>query len=221
MIISIQQPEHLPWLGFFDKMNKCNIYVLLDNVQFKKRYFENRNKVRTKNGWNWITVPVSLKNNNLRYINNIKINNSGNWRRKYLGTIKSNYGRSNFYKKYESEFKNIINKEWKMLIDLNLELINWVRKILNIKTKMIFASQMNITESKGSDLILNICKKLNTKTYISGPDGRNYLKLEKFNEEKIKVIYHDFIHPTYQQLYSPFISHMSIIDLIFNNDGKL
>lgn len=219
VIIAIQQPEHLPWLGFFDKMSKCDTYILLDNVQFKKRYFENRNKVRTKDGWHWIIVPVMLRGS-LQIIKDVEINNSVDWKRKYLGTIRVNYSGTESYREYAPKLTEIIEKDWNMLVDLNIELINWTIGILDIKTRLIRASELGITDSRGSDLILEICKKVGAETYISGPDGRNYLKLQDFDREAIEVVYHDFVHPTYKQRYSPFISHMSIIDLIMNCNAE-
>jgi hypothetical protein len=105
-------------------------------------------------------------------------------------------------------------KGHKHLVELNLELINFVRDYLGITTSALCASE--VAEGRGSDLILKLCQNRNADIYLSGPDGRNYLNLEAFKGENIKVTYHDYQHPAYEQLFEPFISHMSVIDLLFN-----
>lgn len=214
MVIAIQQPEHVPWLGFFDKMASVDEYVYLDNVQFKKRYFENRNKIRTADKWGWLTVPVITKGLYRQKINEVEIDNSRDWRKKYLNSIRASYGRSDFFKDVFYGLEDLINKEYKRLLDLNLSLIQFVRAYTGINTPVSKSS--DISEGKGSDLILDICLKRKAHVYISGPDGRDYLKLEDFKKNNIEVRYHDYMHPEYKQLNQPFISHMSVIDLLFN-----
>jgi len=219
-IVAIQQPEHLPWIGFFDKMQKCDRYVYLDNVQFKKRYFENRNRIRTKESSEFITIPVVTKGLYRQEISKVMIDNSRSWQRKYLGRVRHYYARAKHFDYYFPKLEDIIQRRFAKLIDLNLALIDWIRKELQIVTPTIMASQIREYKEKGSDLILAICKDLNAKVYISGPDGRNYLMLNAFRKEKIEVIYHDYKHPVYQQMHQPFISHMSVIDALFC-EGKL
>ncbi len=218
--IAIQQPEHLPWLGFFDKMQKCDQYVYLDNVQFKKRYFENRNRIRTEQGSRWITVPVLTKGRYHQKINEVVIDNEEDWRRKYFGIIRHTYAKAGYFKEYYCELERIVQQRFEKLVDLNVTLIDWVREELKISTPTIRASQIREYKEKGSDLILAICKDLGAKAYISGPDGRNYLKLHTFEQEKIELIYHDYEHAEYTQMYSPFISHMSVLDFLFNEGGE-
>jgi len=221
-VIAIQQPEHLPWLGFFDKMTKSDYFVYLDNVQFKKRYFENRNRIRTERGSQWITVPVLTKDCYHQKINEVIIDNEQDWRRKYLNTIRHAYAKARYLGEYIDELEKIIQRGFERLVDLNLALIEWGREKLEIRTPTILASQIREYKEKGSDLILAMCKDLGAKVYISGPDGRKYLELDSFGKENIRVIYHDYEHPVYQQLHQSFLSHMSIIDAFFcEGDSKL
>ncbi len=222
MVIAIQQPEHLPWLGFFNKMAIVDEFIYLDNVQFKKRYFENRNKIKAanKNGWEWLTVPVVTKDRYTQDINEVEIDYTQDWQRKYINKIRQNYGESRFFPEIFAEIEIIINKRFNRLFELNLALINFFKSYLGILTPAILAS--SFSNGKGSDLILDLCLKRKADTYLSGPDGRNYLLLEAFQRNKIRVEYHDYVHPVYTQKYGPFISHMSIVDLIFNygSDSK-
>lgn len=214
MVIAIQQPEHIPWIGFFNKMVSVDEFIYLDNVQFKKRYFENRNKIRTSDSWDWLNVPVITKGLYTQKINEVELDNSQDWQRKYLNKIKSNYGKAIFFTEVFKDFTETLGKEYKKLVELNVSLIEFVRRYLGISTPVIRAS--SVTEGKGSDLILELCIKRNAKRYLSGPDGRNYLKLDEFQKNNIEVQYHDYVHPQYRQLREPFISHMSIIDALFN-----
>ncbi|MFA6129444.1 MAG: WbqC family protein [Candidatus Omnitrophota bacterium] len=214
MIIAIQQPEHLPWVGFFNKMTLVDEFIYLDNVQFKKRYFENRNKIRTAKGWEWCCVPVMTKGSFSQEIKDVQIDYIQNWQRKYLNKLKSHYGKTKYFAEVFAGIEGEINKNHPALLGLNIGLITWVRNYLGITTKTALASQ--ICSGKGSDLILGICLKRKADTYFSGPDGRNYLKSGEFDKAKIALRYHDFTHPVYKQKYESFISHMSIVDLLFN-----
>lgn len=217
MIVAIQQPEHLPWLGFFDKMQKCDAYIFLDNVQFKKRYFENRNKIRAEEEWQWITVPVISKGRYTQKINDVTIDYSEQWQRKYLGRIQSSYCRSHFYQEFYPALEGALHKNYELLVDLNIELINLIKEYFKIDTACFMASDLTGSESTGSDLILELCLKKEASIYLSGPDGKNYLNLDQFQEHGIKVIYHDYNHPEYTQLNSAeFIPYMSAVDYIFN-----
>jgi hypothetical protein len=197
-------------------MARVDRFIYLDNVQFKKRYFENRNKIRANNieGFEWITVPVITKGRYTQKINEVKIDYTQNWQRKYLNKIKQAYCKAPFFGDIFIRIEEILHKNYEGLIDLNLLLIDFIRDYLGIVTPVMLAS--NICDTRGSDLILGICIKLNADIYISGPDGRNYLELNKFSKNKINVEYHNYTHPIYRQLYEPFISHMSITDLLFN-----
>ena len=216
MIVAIQQPEHLPWLGFFDKMSKCDVFALLDNVQFKKRYFENRNKIRTKDGWHWITVPVVTKSRYTQLIDQVEIDNTSHWRKKCWSSIATSYQKAPHFNRYRSLFEDIYTREWSMLVDLNVSIIELMAGILGIKTKLVSTSDLETGDSRGSDLIFEICRALNATTYISGPDGRNYLDVGKFAENGIELVFHDYEHPAYKQMHEPFISHRSAIDLLLN-----
>lgn len=222
MIVAIQQPEHLPWMGFFDKMLRCDLYVYLDNVQFKKRYFENRNKIRTQHGWQWVTVPVISKGKYLQKINEVEIDNSQNWRIKYLGSIQNSYGKSPYFDQFYPGLASAIKIPCRHLVDLNIRIVQYIRDFLKIRTPVHKASDLGVDEFSGSELILQICSHLGAKIYISGPDGRKYLNNEKFTKNSTGIVYHDFNHPVYPQMHSgDFISHLSVIDFIFNKGPKL
>lgn len=217
MRITIHQPEHLPWLGFFHKIAQVEKLVILDNVQFSKNYFQNRNKVRTPNGWTWIKVPVNRSIETS--IKDVTIANDPRWKKKWLDTIYYNYKKTPYFDRYFERLSNLINKKWEKLSDLNITLLRHLSTFLNIQTEFVLVSELNVNGT-GSDLLLNICKNIGADSYLSGISGKDYLKLKDFEEEKIAVEFQEFHHPVYKQLYKPFIPCMSIIDLLFNYGEK-
>ena len=213
--ITIHQPECYPWLGFFNKMMLADEYVILDNVKFRKNYFQNRNQFLTKNGAIFLTVPVE-KEANSKIIKDVKIANQTKWQKKHFQTLKQNYSKAPYFKEYEAFFLKLYEKKFDYLIDFNMEIINYLREILKINNKLIYASELEV-DGSSSELLLNICKKCNADVYISGKDGRNYLDIGLFNKNNIKVVFHNFMIPEYEQFNSnKFIPYMSTFDLLFN-----
>ncbi|MBF0557351.1 MAG: WbqC family protein [Nitrospirae bacterium] len=217
MRITIHQPEHLPWLGFFHKMSGADRFVLLDNVQFSKNYFQNRNKARTADGWTWLTVPVSRTIDTL--IKDVTISDDFRWKRKWKDTICYAYKKAPYFDKYFESIDNVMSNSSNNLCDFNVALIKCLAGSLNITTDLIMASELN-SKGSGSDLILSICKEVGSSSYVSGISGRNYLKLDEFETAGIDVEFQEFHHPVYKQLYGPFIPCMSVIDLLFNCGDK-
>ncbi len=220
MIVTIHQPEHMPWLGFFHKVFQADIFIVLDNIQFRKNYFQNRNKIRTKSkeGWSWITVPVSFCFGDL--INDVTVNKTdGRWKRKYWDTIEQSYCKADYFKTYSEELKSILEIEWQELGQLNLTLIKKIFEFLDLKKEVLLSSELNVI-GESSDLLLKICKKLNASHYVSGISGKEYLDIENFISSGINVTFQEFYHPIYNQLHGDFISCMSVIDLLFNHGEK-
>ena len=212
--ITIHQPEHLPWLGFWDKVRQVDEVVLLDNVQFEKNYFQNRNKIKSRNGFLWITVPV-LMNRSSQKINEIKIDNSKNWRRKCWGSIMQCYMKSKYWDDYSLFFNELYQTEWTSLIDLNLHIIRFLADEFGINKKFYLASDLK-PEGASTELLLDICEKVGADCYLSGASGKNYLNEDLFKSNNIEVEYQNFNHPVYPQLYGDFVDGLSSIDLLFN-----
>lgn len=185
-LISIHQPQYLPWFFFYQKILDSNKFVFLDNVNFQKNGLHNRNKIKTKDGDLWLTVPV-IKSSGL-HINEIKIDNKQEWIKKHLKTIDESYGKSSFYKKYKNEFCDIYEKDYKNLSELNISLIKFFLRLMEIDVPIYLSSEMNIHEN-GSSLLLEICKKLNADCYLSGPGGVNYLNQNIFLKDNVKIKY--------------------------------
>ena len=217
MRVTIHQPNYIPWIGYFDKMAKSDIFVFFDDVQFPRgKEFANRNRIKTPQGPLWLTVPVKNKGSLLK-INEIEINNDIDWNIKHWKTIKTFYANSPFFQEYEQKFENIILNKWTKLCDLNVELIKLIVSILEIDTKLVFSSEIN-ADGGGVEKIINILNSLGADEYLTthGPGAQRYLDEEIFRKNKIKILFHDFKSPVYPQLFGEFIPNLSICDLLFN-----
>lgn len=220
MIVSISQPAYLPWLGYIERIALSDIHIVLDHVQFEKRSFTSRNKIRTPQGWNWLSVPVETKG---KYadcpINQLTIKNDTNWRKNHHLSIESNYKKCSHFGTHKDYLDELYNKDWRLLNELCSDIRNYVLNRLSIKTKILFSSQMGSTLTK-DELILDLCKRVDCTTYISGPFGRDYLKEEDFQKEDIQIFYHDYEHPQYPQRWQNFEPYMNIFDLLINCGDK-
>jgi len=214
LIIAIHQPQYLPWLGYFDKMIKADAFCYLDNVQYKKNEWQNRNRIKTAQKQQWLTVPVLYRFP--QKINEVKINNAVNWKRKHLQALITNYNKSPFFREYIGFFEEVYSKDWEFLSELNVYLTDQICKLLDLHAQQtVLASTLSLSEDPTGRLI-DICKVLGGDTYLSGQDGAKYMDLEQFNQQGIKVVIQDFRHPEYPQLFGNFVSHLSIVDLLFN-----
>ena len=227
MKIAIHQPEFMPWLGNISKAAMGDVYFILDTVQYCKELFQNRNKIRIKSsdGWQWLTIPTIGSRKKLMNWQDVLIDNSQPWKRKHLSSIKMSYSKSPFYKQIYNEIETIYNNfTGDKLIDFVVEFIKYAHMKFNLnipiyRTSDLIKQGYDIKGTK-SDLVLDMCKIVNAKTFIFGVLGRDYIDLEKF--KNIEYRFQKFNHPEYEQIHDGFISHMSFIDLLFNHgEGAL
>jgi len=220
VIVTIHQPEHLPWLGFFDKIAAADVYVCLDTVQFRKNYFQNRNRILTPSGPAWVTVPVKVKGHLGATIADMEIAEDGRWAKKYWRTVTQSYGRHPFFDEYAPAFGEVLSRSWPGLRDLNLALIELFFQALGLDRKPVLASDLEVT-GQSSALLLGICQKLSADVYLSGPMGSGYLDEGLFADAGIEVRYHRFEHPVYpQQGPGDFVDKLSAFDLLMNLGPK-
>lgn len=217
MRVSIRQPGYLPHMGFFKKIQSCDKFVFLDDVQYERSDWDNRNKIRTFDDSMWLTIPVYNKFG--QKLNEVKISYETNWQNKHRRSIELNYRKAPYFEKYWKDIDKILETKWERLIDLNFALIEYLMTQLDITTETMKSSTMEIG-TIGSQRLLDICKKLQATTYISGEMGKDYLDETIFEDNKIKVIYENFQHPVYNQIHGKFIPNMSIIDLLFNEGDR-
>ncbi len=218
----IAQPTFFPWLGYFDMISQVDKFVILDDVNFDYQSWQHRNNFKTSTGLKLFTVPVK-KGNKKDKILDIEIANPAFTYKKLIKFCSSNYNKSKYYKNYEKDLLFTLQKGFasKSLIKLNVGIIKWFLKILNINTSVVYSSQMKLNSNK-TFKIIDICKNLNANEYISTIGSKNYLENHKnlFINEKILLTYHRYKHPKYNQLFKPFVEYACILDLILNEGQK-
>lgn len=215
MKIAISQPTFLPWQGYFALINYVDEFILLDDVQFEKRSWQQRNKIKFIENELLLTVPVITKNKYNQKINEVLIDQNSNYINKHLKTIKLAYTKTKYFELYFPKISNIYNKNFVKLIDLNKNLINLFLTELNIFKKISFSSDLKLSESK-HNLINKICKLKNCTTYISTKGSQDYLSLIKNKDINYEIKYFSFQNKIYKQTAGKFLKFLSIIDLLFN-----
>jgi hypothetical protein len=215
MIVSVHQPQYLPWLGYFDKINQSDLFVFLDNVQYKKREFQNRNRIKTPNGPILLTVPVQTKSKPHQKIREVEIDNTANWCKKHWQSIERNYRKAPHFAEYQGTLETLYHLEWERLDLLNQSCVRLLMKMLNISTPVVLESELGINATS-IDRIISICQKVGASVYFSGAGGKAYIDESRFAEAGIELTYQHYSHPSYPQIYGPFIPYMSAIDLLFN-----
>tara|TARA_R110000744_G_scaffold33311_4_gene77710 strand:- start:2582 stop:3262 length:681 start_codon:yes stop_codon:yes gene_type:complete len=217
MIVSIHQPNYIPWVGFFNKILSSDVYVVFDDVQFPRgKDYANRNQIKTNNGKKWLTVPVNGKSQ-LRPWNEIEINNN-DWVEQHLSLLESFYRKSEYFATYYPTLKEIYHRGHIKLIDLNLDLIKYILKALGKDIDIVMSSDIK-TDKQGLDKILHILKELNATTYISGSGegSKRYINESLFEKNSIKLIWQKFGQLEYKQQFGEFVPYMTILDLLFNH----
>jgi len=218
MIVSVHQPQYLPWLGYFDKIDKADVFVLLDNVQFKKNEWQNRNKIKTANGWQWLTVPVMYKFPQL--INEVGINNKDKWKHRQRQAIISNYKKATDWALLEDFFEEIFSSEWQSISQLNIHLVKRLVDVLGIKTPLYVASELGEFPEAPDERLIALTKHFDADVYLAGGGGKGYMDMEKYTKAGLEVIFQEYEHPVYDQLFGEFEPFMSVIDLIYNHGKK-
>ncbi|HXT82777.1 MAG TPA: WbqC family protein [Verrucomicrobiae bacterium] len=217
MIVSISQPTVFPWIGYFNIIKSSDIFVFLDNVKFEKHSWQMRNRIKQISGndesYLWIRIPTRVEKSETM-IRDVLIDNSQNWRESHVKTFRINYGKG-----YDdiSFLHELYENEWQKLVDFNIKAITKCCEYLEIKTKLVMASDLNCEGKKG-ELVFNICKKLETTEYLTSVGAVDYLEdyRNMFETGKVGITYHDYKHPVYRQKGKKFLEGMSILDLIFN-----
>ena len=217
MRIAIHQPQYLPWLGYLDKLDRADVFVLLDTVQFKKSEWQNRNRIRTAQGWQYLTVPVLHEFP--QRLDEVRINNQSEWRRKHLQALETHYGKAPQYGAYAPIVREVLARDWEWLSLLNEAVLSALAGAFGITTPIVKASQYT-TRGEQTGRLVDLCKTLGADCYLAGAGGRGYMNLDEFEAAGIAVEFQDFVSPEYAQAYRPFIAGLSAVDLLFNCGGE-
>jgi len=213
----VLQPSYLPWRGYFHQIKKADSFIFFDDVQYDKRSWRNRNRIKTANGTAWLTIPVFSKGHQIAKtpLNEIRINNEENWKKKHLLGIKYAYAKSPFFESYYPLIEDFFNIRDDSLADFTIDTTVKLSELLGINnTKFLRSSDYQVKGQK-TDRLINLLKMVKATHYISGPAAKDYIERKKFEEANISLEFIKYDYPNYPQLYPPFDTQVSVLDLLF------
>ncbi len=213
--IAIMQPSFMPWLGYLAMMDQVDHFVLLDDVQFDRRSWQQRNRIKGPNGAVMMTVPVQKKGRRDQLIQEVEISyDQGPWAEKFQATLRANYARSAYFKTYAPQLAEIFDAKPKLLMDLNAKLLEFARSSFQISTPVTLSSSLAVSGTK-ADRLFNICQAMGADHYMSPLGSKGYLdEADIFETEGLPVSYFEYQHPAYDQLFPEFVSHLAFVDAL-------
>jgi hypothetical protein len=223
MKLAIMQPTYLPWMGYFDLMDQVDTFVILDTVSLSKQSFQQRNRIKGADGSIWLTIPILSHQKLGQKIGETKIANKL-FIKKHLKSIELSYRKAPFFEVYFPEltrlYEHCSNSD--ALLHFNLSLIEWIKDKLGIKTTVILASTLEDIEDTRGGRLIDICQYFKAKTYITPKGAVGYLEHDSkdFLKKNIHIQIQNYEHPAYNQLYPPFLSHLSVLDVLMNEGDQ-
>jgi hypothetical protein len=216
MIVAALQPGYLPWLGFFDLMKRSDFFVIEDSLKYTKQDWRNRNRIRTAQGFAYLTVPVKRGATALA-INEVEIDNTQPWTRRNWNLLLENYRNAPFWSAYEPFLRETFHRTWNRLIDIDLWFIEFLAKEFNIPTPTALLSDLGVefTPDKTGSLV-ELVRKVGADTFLEGSSGRKFIDTDRFDEAGLSITFQDYVCRPYRQQFEPFMSHLSAIDLLLN-----
>jgi hypothetical protein len=217
-VCAIMQPTYLPWLGYFDLIRKSDVFVIYDQAQFEKQSWQQRNRIRTKDGEIMLTVPVLHGKGLERIIAEVELDRHQNALRKHLNSIRLSYARARNFELVFGQLEEIYQQKHIRLMDLNMELLKWGMRMFKIDTSLIYSSALGYTGTR-VEALLDICRLVKADHYYSPAGSKGYIDENNlFENSGIQLTYQQYQHPVYDQIQGgEFISHLSFIDYLFNS----
>lgn len=221
MICAVMQPTYFPWCGYFDLIDSVDTFVFLDDVKIEKSGWHVRNQIKSASGALVLSLSVKLPNGRMEtMINQAELNLNHPWKKKHLKSIYSNYRKSAYFDSMYPYIESLVLSEEYMLSSFNIFLIKSISSKLGIETSFVLSSEMSGIDGVKDDRLVDICKRLEASQYLSPVGSAAYLEQYTpggaISREGIELYYHQFEHPFYKQLFGEFLSHMSILDMLFN-----
>lgn len=220
MRVVVLQPTYLPWMGYFGMIDIVDTFVFYNNVQFSVQSWQQRNKIKSANGnWIWLSVPIVHKFG--QNINDVRINNTTNWKKKHWASIFQSYTKAPCFEEYKEEIERIFQIEWEYLSDLNISIIKKLSELLGLRIpEFMKSSDFGEITGQKTDRLLLVLEKIGADEYVSGPGAKDYIDIKGFKEKGIKLYWYEYQHPVYPQIRGEFIPYLSAIDLLFNTGNE-
>ena len=221
MRVAINQPTYLPWIGYFDLIDQVDLFVIFDSVQFEKQSWQQRNRIKTPTGLQWLTVPVRFRGRFGQLIKDVEIREPGFWRN-HVRAIELAYRRAPYFDRYFDSFRELLQgRSDGLLADLNFDLISWFMKMMEVRTPLVKSSTL-AQSGKRTELLANLCKSVSATEYVSPLGSAEYLLAEQeiLSSDGIEISFQNYSHPGYRQVFAPFEPFASVIDLLFNEGER-
>ena len=218
MLVAIHQSHYLPWLGYLDKIDRSDLFVVLDDCQFEKNDWQNRNRILSPHGWQWISVPVSFRFGDR--ILDVALSEPDRWPRKHWRALQSVYGKCPHFDERAGEFEALYSRAYTKLVEVNAALLDVVLRAFGIKTRILISSELGVVDLASTDRLVALCQKLGADAYLYGGHGKDYMDMAALERAGILPVDQAFRHPTYPQRLAgrevTFIPGLSCLDLLFN-----
>ena len=215
-VLVAHQPNYLPWLGYLHKLARADVFVLGDDVQYAKHGLINRNRIRTEDGWQWLTVPVLTKGRKGQLVNEVAVDDAQPWRRKHWQTLQWNYHTAPYFELYADPLEEIYAQPWERLVDVNIALICFILEQFRIEMEVHLSSELTLRHERTLRLV-DMTLACGCMVYLGGTGAsRNYTDESAFKAAGLECRSSDFVHPTYRQCFPGFETNMTALDLLFN-----
>lgn len=214
---AIVQSNYIPWKGYFDLIGSVDEFILYDDVQYTRRDWRNRNQIKTPQGPQWLTIPVSVKGKYQQAVRDVEVVEK-NWPHHHWASIKRNYCRSPYFDEIKKWLQPLYHEAcfFRLLSEINRHFIEAVCRYLGIATKISVSSDFQLLNGRCERLV-DLCLQTGSTEYVSGPAAKGYIESDLFVKAGVKLTWFDYLnYREYPQLWGEFTHHVSIIDLLFN-----
>jgi len=214
------QPSYIPWLGFWDLLIKCDVFVVMDDVKFTRRDWRNRNKIKTSAGTTWLSIPVQSKGKYDQLLSEVLIQTDQKWNEKHLKTIEMNYKKAPHFENVFELLKQSLLQPKASLVEMVMEINHKIQSYLQIDCEIVYSSTISNTSSDRQERMIELCQSVGAERCYNGAAGKKLYSPDEFKTRGIDLVFQEYKHPTYDQLWGEFIPFLSIIDLLCNYGKK-
>ncbi len=216
MLVAIHQPHYLPWLRYFEKLARADVFIVLDDVQYEKNGYQNRNRIKTPQGDQLLTVPVQRPTQ--APIREVRVDDRSGWREKHRRAIEQSYARAPYFAEYWPRLRPFYEAECERLGELNSGMLRTLAEILGVSTRLVWSSEIP-TKGQSTERLAELCLAVEGDAYLSGAYAvQAYLDPDVLANAGIRLLFQEWRAPEYSQLYPKvgFVRDLSILDLLFN-----
>jgi hypothetical protein len=218
MKVAIHQPHYLPWLGYLAKWAEADVFVFLDTVQFSKNGWQNRNRINTRAGPRWLTVPVRARLG--MTLAEVATDTGQNWARRHLGAVEHAYARAGYFRRWAPALAEFYKRPWRALAPLAVASATWLARAVGITTPARLASELSVSDTDPTGRLVALCRALGATVYLAGHDGARYMDLGQFRAAGIEVRVQEYTHPVYAQPQGEFVPFLSALDLLLTHGDE-